>query len=236
MLLTGRSITAVRFLNAHVSFDPQRAFVPAAQLVTYQFVLVVHPSVKAVNVGEFVALARAHPGKVSYAAPAGGLMPFIAAAIFRGMTKVELLHIPYKTAGQTYTDLLSGQVDSYFAPMQPALPHIGSGKLRALGVTGATRSPVLTDVPTIAEAAVPGFEAASWLFIALPAGAPRAVIDTLNSTTNKILAMPDVRERLLKAGSEPAPATPEEVAKRVSSAIEQFARIAKQLGMKPLSG
>lgn len=234
LLLTGRSITAVGFLNANVTFDPRRAFAPAAQLVTYQFVLVVHPSVKARTVSEYIELARAQPGRISYAAPAGGLMPYIAAAIFRGMTKVDLLHIAYKTAGQTYNDLLSGQVDSYFAATSPALPHIASGKLRALGVTGERRNRVLPDVPTIAEAAVPGYESASWLFIATPAGTPRSVIDTLNMAVGKILAIPDVRDRLIKVGSEPTPATPEELTKRVTAAIDQFGQIARQLAIKPM--
>ena len=234
ILLTGRSITAARFLNANATFDPLRVYSPAAQLVTYQFVLVVHPSIKANSVSEYVALARAQPGRISYAAPAGGLMPYIAAAIFRGMTKVDLLHIPYKTAGQTYNDLLSGQVDSYFAPIPPALAHINNGKLRALGVTADTRSFVAPDVPTIAEAGVSGFEAASWLFVAAPSGTPRPIIDALNAATARILAMPDVLERLLKAGSTSAPSSPDEIHKRLAAAIEQFARIARELGLKPV--
>ena len=234
ILLTGRSITAARFLNSNATFDPIRVYAPVAQLVNYQFVLVVHPGVKAQTVADYIALARAQPGKVSYAGAAGGMMPYIAATIFRGMTKVDLLHVSYKTAGQIYNDLLSGQVDSYFAAIPPALAHIQSGKLRALGVTADTRSIVLPDVPTIAEAAVPGYEAASWLFIAAPAGTPRASVDTLNAATAKILAMPDVRERLLKAGSTPAPSSPEEISKRVAAAIEQFGRVARELGIKPI--
>ena len=116
-----------------MTYDPVRSFTPVAQIVTYQFVLVVHPSVSANTVFEFVALARARAGKISYAASQGGLMPYIAAAIFRGMTKVSMLEIPYKTAGQIYGDLLSGQVDSYFAPLAAGMPHISTGKLRPLG-------------------------------------------------------------------------------------------------------
>jgi tripartite-type tricarboxylate transporter receptor subunit TctC len=149
------------------------------------------------------------------------------------MTKIDMLYVPYKTIGPIYNDLMSGQVDSFFAPLVNTLPHITNGKLRALGVTGAARSPVLPDVPTIAEAAVPGYEAGSWLFIAAPARAPRWVIDLLNSATARILAMPEVRERLLAVGSEPAPSSPEEIAKRIADATAQFGRIAKELGLKP---
>ena len=233
ILLTGRSLTAAPFLNANVTYDPVRSFTPVAQIVTYQFVLVVHPSVSANTVSEFVALARARAGKISYAASQGGLMPYIAAAIFRGMTKVSMLEIPYKTAGQIYGDLLSGQVDSYFAPLASGMPHISTGKLRPLGVTGSARSRLLPEVPTIAEAAVPGYEAGSWLFIAAPAHTPREVVEILSGATARILAMPDVRERLLAAGSEPAPSSPAELAKRIADATKQFGRIAQELGIKP---
>jgi tripartite-type tricarboxylate transporter receptor subunit TctC len=233
ILLTGRSLTAAPFLNANVTFDPMRSFAPVAQLVTYQFVLVVHPSIRANTVSEFIALAQAWPGKISYAATQGGLMAYIAPTIFRAMTKIDIIYVPYKTGGQIYSDLLSGQVDSFFAPLVGTMPYITNGKLRALGVTGAARSPVLPDVPTIAEAAVPGYEAGSWLFIAAPARTPRWVIDILNSATARILAMPDVRERLLAVGSEPAPRSPEEITRRLAEATEQFGRIAKALGLKP---
>jgi tripartite-type tricarboxylate transporter receptor subunit TctC len=233
ILLTGRSLSAARFLNANMTFDPLRSLVPVAQLVTYQFALVVHPSVKAKTVSELIALAQARPGKISYAAAQGGLMPYVAATLFRGMTKVDMLHVPYKDNAQIYNDLLSGEVDSYFAPLAPVLAYISNGKLRVLGVTGGARSSVLPDVPTIAEAAVPGYEAASWLFIAAPARTPRDVIDMLNAATARILAMPDIRDRLLAVGSEPAPSSPDEIAKRFANATEQFGRIAKELGIKP---
>ena len=147
-------------------------------------------------------------------------------------TKSEQAWIIF-TGSQLVVDLIAGRLDSFFSPSQPVLQHIGAGRLRALGVTGANRSPVLPDVPTIAESGVPGYEAGSWLFIAAPAGTPRPVIEKLNLTVGRIIAMPDVRESLLKAGSEPATDTPEGVAKRIAAATEQFGRIAKELGIKP---
>ena len=233
ILLTGRSITAARFINANVNFDPQRAFAPVALLVTYSFVLVFKPSQNVRSVSEFVALARSQPGKVTVGELGGGLMPTIAATIFRAMTKLELMPVAYKDGPQIIVDLIGGRLDSYFAPIQPAKPHIVAGRLRPLGVTGATRSPVLPEVPTIAEAGVPGYEAGSWLFIAAPAGTPGDVIKTLNATVTNIVAMPDVRASLLSAGSEPASGTPEELTKRIADATEQFGRISRELGIKP---
>jgi tripartite-type tricarboxylate transporter receptor subunit TctC len=233
ILLTGRSITAARFLNANMNFDPQQALAPAALLVTYSFVLVVNPTVKANSVSEFIALARKQPGKITIGDVGAGLMPAVAAAIFRGMTKVDLSPIFYKEVSQLFPDLIAGRIDSYFPGIQPAYPHIAAGRLRALGVTGAKRSLVIPEVPTIAEAGVSGYEAGSWLFIAVPAGTPRAVIERLNSAVSRIIAMPDVRESLMKAGSEPATSTPEELEKRIANATEQFGRIAKELGIKP---
>jgi tripartite-type tricarboxylate transporter receptor subunit TctC len=233
IILAGRSLTAATFLNASVTFDPARSFAPVSQIVTYQFVLVVHPAVGVNNVSELIALARERPGKISYAAAQGGLMPYIAAIIFTGMTKVDMLHVPYKAVGQVYVDLLSGQVHSYFASLVSALPHVKSGRLRALGVTGGARSAVLPNIPTIAEAGVAGYEAASWLFIAAPARTPHHIIETLNAATARVLALPDVRDRLLAVGSEPAPSSQAEIAKRIADASEQFGRIAKQLGIKP---
>jgi tripartite-type tricarboxylate transporter receptor subunit TctC len=233
ILLTGRSITAARFLNANMNFDPQRALAPVALFVTYSFVHVVNPAVRANSVSEYIALARAQPGKLTVGESGGGLMPYVATTIFRAMTKLDLASVAYKEANQLYVDLIAGRLDSYISAIQPVLPHIAAGRLRALGVTGEKRSPVLPDVPTIAEAGVPGYEAGSWLFISAPAGTPRAVIDKLNSAVARIIAMPDVRESLMKAGSNPATSTPEELTKRIADATEQFGRIAKELGIKP---
>ena len=232
ILLTGRSITAARFLNASLNFDPQRALSPAALLLTYSFVLVVNPAIKATSVSEFISLARQQPGKISVVDP-GGSMPTIAATIFRAMAKVDIFPVGYKGGSQIPVDLIAGRVDSYFAPIPVYLPHISVGKLRALGVTGPKRSAALPNLLAIAEAGVPGYEAASWLFIAAPASTPRAVIEKLNSAVSRIIAMPDVRDSLIKAGSEPATSSVEELTKRIADATEQFGRIAKELGIKP---
>jgi tripartite-type tricarboxylate transporter receptor subunit TctC len=232
ILLTGRSITAARFLNANMKFDPQRALSPAALLLTYSFVLVVNPALNATSVNEYIALARQQPGKISVA-DTGGSMPTVAATIFGSMAKVDIFPVAYKSGSQIPVDLIAGRVDSYFAPITTYVPHISAGKLRALGVTGPKRSAALPNVPTIAEAGVPGYEAASWIFIAAPAGTPRTVIEKLNSAVMRTIAMPDVRESLMKVGSEPATSTVEDLTKRIADATAQFGRIAKELGIKP---
>jgi tripartite-type tricarboxylate transporter receptor subunit TctC len=233
ILLAGRSLTAARHLRANMPFDPQRAFAPIAQFASYPLVLVVHPGMKAGGIGEFVSLARAQPGRINFAAGAGGGMTYIAPLIFMSMARVELTYVPYKNLSQAYTDTVGGQIGSCFMTIAPAIPLIESGKLRALGVTGATRSPALPEVPTIADSGVPGYEAGSWLYLLAPARTPRAVIDTLSGATQRIIAMPDVRERLLKAGSEPEYSSPEQLAKRIAAAVDQFAGIAKSLDLKP---
>jgi tripartite-type tricarboxylate transporter receptor subunit TctC len=160
-------------------------------------------------------------------------MPTVASTLFRGLTKLDLTTVAYKEYNQLLVDLIAGRVDSFFTGIQPVFPHIAAGRLRALGVTGAKRSPALPEVPTIAEAGVPGYEAGTWLFIAGPAGTPRAAIEKLNSAVARAIAMPDVRESLTKAGSEPATSSPEELTKRIAYATEQFGRIAKELGITP---
>lgn len=229
ILLAGRSLTTAPSLNVH-AFDPVRAFAPVAQIATYQLVLLVRPTLPTKTVSEFIDLARTRPEKITYADP--GLMPQTAAMIFRAIGKIEMEPVGYKTVTPIYLDLMNEQVDSYFAPVTSALPHIKTGKLRPLGVTGKGRSAKLPNVPTIAEAALPTYEATSWYFITAPAGTPHAVIETLNNATSRVLAMQDVRERLLALGSEAAPSSPAELAKRIVDATVQFGRFAKELGIK----
>jgi tripartite-type tricarboxylate transporter receptor subunit TctC len=150
------------------------------------------------------------------------------------MAKVNLLPVPYKEGNSLGVDLIAGRLDAYFGPVQSMSPHIAAGRLRALGVTGAKRSAVLPDLPTIAEAGVPNFEATGWLHIAAPAGTPQAVLESLNSAMAKIIAMPDVRESLVKKGGiDPTTDTREGLAKRMAAAVEKFDRVTKELGIKP---
>jgi len=233
ILLAGRSITAAKYLNAGLPYDPFKALTPVGIFANNQQVLVVHPTLKANNVQEFIALAKSQPGKISFGSGGGGGLTYIAPLIFMHMTRTELLYVPYKNVTQAYADNVSGQVHCSFMSIAPAITQVNAGRLRALGVSGAARSPALPNVPTIAEAGVPGYEAGSWLSILAPAGTPRTVIGTLNKAMEKIIAEPEIRERLIKAGSEPVTSSPEAFAQRMLAASEEFGRVAKALGIKP---
>ena len=233
LLLTGRSIFASRYLNAGVNFDPERALAPVAQLVTYPFVLVVHPSVPARTVADLVSVARAQPGHLTIGEMHGGLMPTVASILFRGMTRINMRTIGYKDGGQLYIELVAGHINVFFASIANANPYITQGRLRALGVTGKERSDVLPNIPTVSEAGVEGYDASSWLFIAAPAGTPRNVVGTLNKAVAEALTRGDVAKRLRDIGSTPSPATPEQLAKRNADAARQFRELARELGIKP---
>ncbi len=232
LMLAGSSITGARFVNANVNYDVTRDFTPVPLLEASPFVLLVHPSLPARNVKEFVALARQSRGKLTTANLGGGQIPFWCNTLLRIMANIETTDIPYKTGPAAIIDLISGQVDAYFAPSVNAITY--RNKLRVLAVTGAARSPMLPEVPTMAEAALPGYDLTTWRSIVGPAGLPRDVVETLNQTIARALATPDVRERILKSGSQPAPGTPEQLAKRIAESVERFGRIAKQAGIRPL--
>ena len=231
LMLAGSSITGARFVNANVNYDVSRDFTPVSLLEASPFALLVHPSLPARSVKEFIALARTSRGIITTANLGGGQIPFWCNALLRSMALIETTDIPYKTGPAAIVDLIAGQVDAYFAPSVNAITY--RNKLRVLAVTGATRSPMLPDVPTMAEAALPGYDLTTWRSIVGPAGLPRDIVDTLNQAIARALAMPDVRERILNAGSQPTPGTPEQLAKRIADSVARFGRIAKQAGIKP---
>jgi tripartite-type tricarboxylate transporter receptor subunit TctC len=233
IVLAGQGYALRRFLDANMPFDPMRAFAHTALFATFSNVLAVNPSVKANNVTEFVALARAQPGKITVGELGVTGLTTISSIIFGAVTKVNLKRVRYKDSNQLQVELVSGEIHAYFGPASSLSPLIAAGKLRALGVTGAKRSAVLPDLPTIAEAGAPNYEVTGWLHIAAPAGTPQAVLESLNSTVAKIIAMPDVRESLVKAGSDPTTDTREGLAKRMAAAVEKFDRVTKELGIKP---
>ena len=234
IMLGGQTLALRRFFDANMSFDPMHAFSHTALFATMSQILVVSPSVKANNVAEFIALARAAPGKITIGELGGAGLVTISSILFRGAAKVNLTPVPYKDSNPLRVDLIAGRLDSNFGSIQSMTPHIAAGRLRALGVTGAKRSVSWPDVPTIAEAGLPNYEATGWFHIAAPAGTPQVVLESLNSAMAKIIAMPDVRESLIKkSGIDPTTDTREGLAKRMSAATEKFDRVTKELGIKP---
>jgi tripartite-type tricarboxylate transporter receptor subunit TctC len=163
--------------------------------------------VKVNSVKELIALAKSQPGKIAYGSTGGGAASHLATELFRVLAGIELLHVPYKGIGQAVGDLLGGQVQMMIGPAQAVVPQVKSGRLRALGASGERRLSTLPDLPTIAEAGVPGYEALGWFGLMVPAGTPAEVVTRLNREVNRILTLPDVRERLLELGADPASTT-----------------------------
>lgn len=230
-LLAGSSMAGARFVNATVGFDVLRDFAPVSLLETSPFVLVVHPAVPARSAKEYVALARAQPGRMTFATLGPGQLPYWAAHLFNTMAGIRALEVPYKAFGEVISDLIAGRVDYHFAPGPVAVAQ--KDRLRALAVTTATRSAAFPDIPTLAESALPGFEMPAWRSVVGPAGVPQEAVQALHAALVRTLAMPDVREKLRGVGSEPSASTPQELAERYALWTERFGKIARQAGIKP---
>jgi tripartite-type tricarboxylate transporter receptor subunit TctC len=211
-------------------FDPIRDLAPVTLAASTPNVLVVHPSLKVSTVKELIELAKARPGQINFASSGFGTPAQLAGELFNSMAGVKLVHVPYKGASPALADLLGGQVQVMFSTMPPALPHVKDGKLRALAVTSLKRSPAAPELPTMDEAALPGFEANTWHGVVLPAGAPDAIIARLNREIVAILHAPDVVERLSAQGAEPVGSTPEEFAAYIKSETAKWAKVVRESG------
>lgn len=201
LFMTTSGIQAINpVLYASMQFDPNKDLAPVSALVSLSNVLVVHPSVKANSVKELIELSRAQPGGLNYASSGSGTSIHMSAEMFKQMTRAAITHIPYKGSAPAVTDLLGGQVSLMFDNIPSALPHIKAGKLRALATTGARRDPALPDLPTVAEAGVPGYEAGVWFGLAVPAGTPKAIVDKLSAEAIKGTKSPDFVKRMTELG------------------------------------
>jgi tripartite-type tricarboxylate transporter receptor subunit TctC len=219
-------------LYAKMPVDVNRELVSVAPLVSLNNVLVLHPSVKANSVKEVIALAKAQPGRIPYASSGNGTSIHMSGAMFTQMTGIDMIHIPYKGSGPAVTDLLAGQVSMMFDNIPSSLPHIKSGKLHALATTGAKRDPALPDLPTIAEAGVPGYESGVWFGIMVPAGTPKEVIARLNAETLKGAKSPEFVKRMTDLGYNIIPGSPEQMAEMIKAEIARWTPIVKASGAK----
>ena len=219
-------------LFVKMPFDPIKDLAPVTLAASTPNVLVVHPSLRAATVKELIALAKARPGEINFASSGHGTPAHLAGELFNSMAGVKMVHVPYKGAAPALADLLGGQVQLMFSTMPPALPHVKDGKLRALAVTSAKRSPAAPDLPTVDEIALPGFEANTWHGVVAPAGTPRAIIARLNREIVAILHLPDVVERLSAQGAEPVGSTPEEFAAYIGSETLKWAKVVRDSGAK----
>ncbi len=226
------SIAIAPSLYPNLSWDPVKDFTPVVLVASTPNILVVHPSVAANSVQELVALAKSKPGQLNYASGGNGATNHLAGELFKRMTGTEIVHIPYRGNPLAVIDVLNGQVAMMFDFMITSLPHVKAGKLRPLAVTGNKRSPQVPDLPTVAEAGVPGYEASTWFAVMAPAGTPAEVIAKLNAEVNAVLRMQDVRERLDTLGAEPMGGTPADVAALIRIDLPKWAEVVKAASIK----
>jgi tripartite-type tricarboxylate transporter receptor subunit TctC len=213
-------------------YDPVKAIAPIGQLGTGPNALVVHPSVAAKSVKELIALAKAKPGQLNYATAGIGSFQHLSSEMFRIMSGANIVHIPYKGGAPAMLAVIGGQAQISIGSLLQELPHIRSGKMRALGTGGAKRSPALPDVPTIAEGGVPGYEANNWWGIVAPAATPQAIIKKVNAEIAAILATPETQKWFLSEGGEAVSRTPDEFRKWILSEMAKWEKVVKQAGIK----
>ena len=232
LFLTGIGIVVNVSLYRTLAYDPLKDFAPITQLGSAHNVLVTHPSLPVRSVRDLIALARKMPGKIDFVSSGNGTSGHLAMELFKSMAGVELTHIPYKSIAQAQADLIAGQVPLFFPTIPGALPFIRPGRIIALGVSGPKRAPVLPQVPTVAEAGVPGYEASAWYPLLAPASTPRAVIDRLHGQIVAVLNVAEMRKVLESEGVEPAGTTPEQLAAHMRTELAKWARVVKSAGIQ----
>ena len=226
------SVAVAPHQNSNLPYDPRTDLTPITMAVVFPNVLVVHPSVPAKNVAEYIKLSITKPGSLSYGSSGIGNAGHLAGELFKIVTKADITHVPYKGGGPAMADLLGGQVPSVFASAPSAVPQIKAGKIRALATTGATRSSFLPEVPTVAEAGFPGFEATNWYAYMAPGKTPRAIVELLNRELVKVLNTPEVRNQLLAQGMEPLPMTVDQLGKYIEREYATWGRVVKEAGIQ----
>ncbi|HLQ24734.1 MAG TPA: tripartite tricarboxylate transporter substrate binding protein [Acidiferrobacterales bacterium] len=217
-------------LYKKMPYDTVKDFAPITLVAAVPNVLVVHPAVPAKSVKELIEYAKANPGKLSFASSGNGTSVHLSGELFKAMAGVSMTHIPYKGSAPAIIDLMGGQVQLMFDNMPTALPHVKAGRLRALAVTSAKRSPAMPDLPTIAEAGVAGYEAESWFGVLAPAGTPSAIVTKLNGEIVRILGLPEIKERLLSQGAEPVGNSPEQFAAHITAEMAKWGNVVKASG------
>jgi tripartite-type tricarboxylate transporter receptor subunit TctC len=226
-------------VNPHLyrlPFDVVKDFSPITQVSTSPGVLIVHPSVNAKSVKELIALAREKPGALNYGSSGVGGFGHISGELFTLLTKTKMTHVPYKSSAPSLTDLISGQIQVLFNNMISTTPHVKANRVRALATTGAKRSPALADLPTVAEAGVPGYENSSWSAVAGPPGMPRPLVTRLHKEFVEILKMPDIQQKHADVGAEIIASTPEQFHAYLKAEVSKFGKLVKAAGIKAAAG
>lgn len=226
------SVLVANSLYTKLGYDPQRDLAPVVLVATPPGLLVAHPALPARTVQELIAHARANDGRLNYASAGAGTWNHLFGELFNAMAKTRITHVPYKGSAPATTDLIGGQVQMMFSPFPPALPHVRAGRLRALGVSTASRSGLLPEIPTVAESGLPGYAAEGWFAVLAPAKTPQPVIDRLNAELNRALQLADVKASLAADGAEPAGGTPQDLAKSIREGAQKWGKLIKELGVK----
>jgi tripartite-type tricarboxylate transporter receptor subunit TctC len=233
LLVAASALTIIPGMYRNVPFDPVRDLAPISTISWYPAVVVVHPSVPAGSIKELIALARAKPGAINYASGGTGTGPQMQALLFAAMAGIKLVHVPYKGGGPATTAVLAGEVQLYFAPIPSTLPFVKTGKLKALAVTSAKRSPAMPDLPSVAEAGLSGYDANTWNGLFAPARTPSAIVARLNADVHAILKTREMHERLAAQGAEPTGTSPDELAAIVKREVVKWAKVIREAGIQP---
>ncbi|MGZ5124352.1 MAG: tripartite tricarboxylate transporter substrate binding protein [Burkholderiales bacterium] len=235
LLLATTGVMAINHrLYRNLPFDALRDFAPVTQIGALPLILIVHPSLPAKTVKDLISIAKAKPGQLSYASSGVGSATHMTSELFRMMAGIDIVHIPYKGSGQAMVDLISGQVALAFDQITSSQPQVEMGKLRALAVTSAQRFPSVRELPTVAEAGIPGYESVSWNGLAAPAGTAQDIIVRIQEQVACALQSPDIKERFFKDGIEPVASTPERFAAHIRSERAKWEKVVDTAGIKPL--
>jgi tripartite-type tricarboxylate transporter receptor subunit TctC len=218
-------------LLPNVGYDVRKDFAPVGMIGSSAMIVLIHPSLEAKTIPELIALAKKQPGKITFASAGVGSGIHLGAELFANMADIKLVHVPYKGTGPALTDLIGGHVSIYFSSLPPAIGIVKDGKVRALAVTATKRSDIFPDLPTVAEAALPGFEAALRYGIVAPAGTPRPIVDKLNAALRQALADPDTIARIASDGTETVPSSPEEYAADIDREERKWSEVVKRAGL-----
>jgi len=233
LLMTASTLALNSVLFKKVPYDPVRDFAPITLTATAPNVLLVHPAVPAQSLAEFIALAKAKPGALSYGTPGIGTSPHLSMELLKSMAGIDLQHVPYKGTAAAVTDVIGGQIAATFANALTAKPQVDAGRVRALAITGPRRIEALPGVPPVAEAGVPGYEAMQWYGLLAPAGTPAAVVARLNGEALKALRSAEMKERLAADGAEPLGGSPAEFAALIRRELDKWTRVARAAGIDP---
>ncbi|SHH76157.1 tripartite tricarboxylate transporter substrate binding protein [Bradyrhizobium erythrophlei] len=233
LLMMSNTQTANESLMPQRKYELMRDLVPIAPVNYSDLVIVVHPSVPAKTLAEFIALAKSQPGKLNYASSGQGTPYHMAGELFKSMAGIDIVHVPYRNSGEARSGVIGGQVQMMIDAVTTMAPNVGEGQVRALATTGKTRSSVLPNVPTASEAGVPGYEATIWLGLMAPAGTPRPIIDKLNAAVNEAVKRPEIVKLWAEQGAVPMSMTPEEFDKYLRGDIVKWANVVKQFADKP---